>query len=60
MDTQVLLVYALVAVAATLATVAVFPAIWQVFSHSVTTVEQYQKTKVDQASKALDDIFIEV
>ena len=60
MDAQVLLVYVLAMVAATLATVAVFPAIWQIFSHSVTTVEQYQKTKVDQATKALDDIFIDV
>ena len=60
MNPQLLLVYGLVIVAAVMAVVAVFPAIWQVFSSSVTTVEQYQKGKVDQATKALDDIFIDV
>ena len=60
MDPQVLLIYGLVTVAAVLAAIAAFPAVWRIFSHSVTTMEQYQKTRVDQATKALDDIFIDV
>ena len=60
MSSQALLMYALIVVAAVMAVIAAFPAIWQLFSHSVTTVEQYQKGRVDQATKALDDIFIDL
>ena len=52
--------YGLAMAAAAMAAAACFPVIWWAFSHSVSTVEQYQQVKVDQATKALDDIFIDV
>lgn len=60
MSAAELVVYGLALVSAIAAAAAVSPMLLRLFTRSVSTVEQYQQERVDQAAKALDEIFVEV